>query len=323
MLDFIFVDEGRIVFDRNVLFYEYSIKDHLGDVRVCFADRGNGTPTVTQERGYYPFGLSMFGLEFDSLKLAVTPKYIFNENRFNGKEFQEFMCLQWYDYGARFYDQQIGRWLSIDPLAEKSRRWSPYVYGINNPIRFIDPDGRSPGDIFKTPVEAAHDFGLCYNGKSIIENREYGSSIYIITDKNNKLIGFSYTVPTRGSEGEVVVSPSPDGTKTIADVHSHATYTGYGSDDFSKQDKKNDIKNNIEGFLTTPSGYLKQYNLPFGNKKLGKTSDISTDLPSDSKDPNRVNKIEPSKEQSIDPSQSSFTTLYEKLMKVVEEFLKK
>jgi len=86
---------------------------------------------VKRQNNYYPFGLKHEGYN----AMAGNPSY---QYKYNGKELQE---TGMYDYGARMYMPDIGRWGVVDPLAEKMRRHTPYNYAVNNPIFYVDPDG--------------------------------------------------------------------------------------------------------------------------------------------------------------------------------------
>ena len=69
--------------------------------------------------------------------------------KYNNKELQDELDLNWYDYGVRNYDAALGRWFNPDPLSEKIFRWTPYNYVMNNPILKIDKDGKKGEDWFE------------------------------------------------------------------------------------------------------------------------------------------------------------------------------
>ena len=104
------------------------LSDHLGNSRVSFDSYSNAAREV-QHDSYYPFGKT-----YGSYAYGTRNNYLYN-----GKELQG--GLEQYDYGARFYDPVIGRFSTVDPLADQDRRWSSYSYGHNNPITHIDVDG--------------------------------------------------------------------------------------------------------------------------------------------------------------------------------------
>ena len=95
------------------------------------------TSEVTQENHYYPFGLNMEGT------WQNTPSVLDNKYQYNGKELNDDFGLGLMDYGARMYDAAIGRFFVKDRFTEKYMNMTPYQYGGNNPIKFIDVNGDS------------------------------------------------------------------------------------------------------------------------------------------------------------------------------------
>ena len=187
--------------------YVFSYTDHLGNIRLRYTKTETQGLAILEENHYYPFGLKHNGYNSDHkifefndgtntvVLTPVTPnrketyKY-----KYNGKEFQDELGLNMYDYGWRNYMPDIGRWTQIDPLFNDLKfahdindvdpddqeevymaiindleigggiyntdNLNPYGYGYNNPVSFDDPDGRCPSCIWGAVIGAAVDYGL-------------------------------------------------------------------------------------------------------------------------------------------------------------------
>ena len=166
-LVFLFTSEGYVNFgaraQRGASNYVYNYKDHLGNIRLSYSKATIGDfPVILEENHYYPFGLKhkKYGsVDKDFIEIEGEGGYYVGidivppqtrkpyQYKLNGKEWQDELDLNFHDYGARNYDPALGRWMNVDPLAEKFFDRSPYEYAFSNPLRYIDPTGMSGEDI--------------------------------------------------------------------------------------------------------------------------------------------------------------------------------
>jgi len=250
----IFTSNSSINYTFN---YVYNYTDHLGNIRLSYSqDPSTNVLKIIEENHYYPFGLKHTGYNSDKMMLVkeasvlkikpMPPLFKTSYNyKYNGKELQEELGLNMYDYGARNYDPALGRWMNIDPKAEKYFNLSPYVYVANMPTIAIDPDGK---EIF-IPLK-----GNVNSSENRKQKAQLTSSLQKLTNSKIKLVetkgGYLVkTIDGKANEGKNLV----EGTKLIGDLiksdnritlttdegHENITYKSKNGDSLIKFDPTN------------------------------------------------------------------------------------
>lgn len=162
---------------------EYLVKNYAGSTITFIDADGNRTGPVYD---YYPFGKQVMltvapsGIGRNILSQTLTGKELdlFTDNYPSDNE-----GLGLYFFGARYYDPDIALWTSTDPISGND--WNPYTYCHNNPVKFYDPDGKQPGDIYVFTSGYGNPVG------SIIAAIKGPYSHVAIEDKNGMLFSWN------------------------------------------------------------------------------------------------------------------------------------
>jgi RHS repeat-associated protein len=152
MPEMLYTDEAKILqanagnditIGKNGYLYVYLSNESMGRVYFDKIRVEHTAGAMGEVTHYYPFGLTMQGISSRAAG-EIQNKYLYNGKEMQSNEFSDGSGLELYDYGARMYDQQIGRWGTDDPKASKFSSYSSYAYCFNNPIILTDPDGQEP-----------------------------------------------------------------------------------------------------------------------------------------------------------------------------------
>ena len=169
----------------------------MGNLAVLFSDANgdghisseteaaeNGEDPEIIQRMYYYLPSSrdkLFGMPMQG-NWTNTTEY---QDRYTYNHKEQVTGLEWFAYGARYYDAKIGRFAGVDPLASDFAAWSPFSYTFNNPIRFIDPDGRAPA----APLDDYYD----QNGNFLYRDNQVTDNIKIINSSDWASIQSTYS----------------------------------------------------------------------------------------------------------------------------------
>ena len=246
-------EEGYITLSDNK--YYYYLKDHQGNNRVVINQSG----AVEETNHYY-----LFGGVFASSTSTQPYKY-------NSKEYDTKKGLNRYDYGARHYDAVLGRFMTVDPLAEKYYSESLYTYCYSNPINCIDPNGKDgiyiafPDYKISTPIGKIGNLG--HAGVLLIDNKtgvtkyyEYGRY-----DKEGKGVVRTFAVPNVkiGQDKKPTLESL---NKTLSIISEQAGHAGRIEGAYIESDKFKEMKNYAESKIAeNANSKRKEYSLRNNN----------------------------------------------------------
>ncbi len=151
--------EGYVNVVNGKFKHVFNFTDHLGNIRLSYSDANRDNlithDEILEENNFYPFGLKHTAYntnerqyinndQINELILILFPRFTGDGRynyKYNGKEFQDELGLNVYDYGARVYDPAAPRFWQMDPMADEREWLSPYNYVQNNPLLRVDPTG--------------------------------------------------------------------------------------------------------------------------------------------------------------------------------------